>query len=67
MHKILINRFRGTRSQELGLQAISLGVLSPQVESQEDDDDNKDDIAAHVDREGSEVAGGIGGKEDLWA
>jgi len=67
MHKILINRFRGTRSQELGLQAIFPGVLSPQVESQEDDDDNKDDIATHVDSEGGEVAGSIDGKEDLWA
>jgi len=46
---------------------IALSVQTLEVESEEDDDQKQQNVAAHVRAEGDEVAGCVGVAENLWA
>jgi hypothetical protein len=54
-------------SHTRGRSSIALRIQALQVESQEDDDQKQEDVAAHVGAESNKVAGSISAAEDLWA
>lgn len=55
------------REAPLRQQPVLLLVLRDEPEAQEDDGEGQADVAAQVDAEGDEVAGGVSVEEDLGA
>jgi hypothetical protein len=63
MGEVVIRRGQAILLQHTGLPL----VLKDEPEAQEDDGQGQADVAAQVDAEGDEVAGGVSVEEDLGA
>jgi len=59
--------FVGGLGHSGGSSGIALFVEAGQIESEEDDDEQQEHVAAHVSAEGNEVARGVVVAEDLRA